>query len=216
MPKSGFSRSKSKTVPQNFFPEPERKPSQPAEPPPARPTPPERTKEAERAPEPRREAPEPQREAGHSNSSGVKPPKELKAYQVDGPVEAVGLQADAEFWHIFDDTKTLGRGHFAKVKHVVHLQVRPTSKGRRAPRTPLHCLVRNCAPPLRPFTTSLRAVRQTREDFAAKILDKTLADNDIEDLVTAAAPAPPPRPRLTLAHACDAPRRCESSRCCAR
>jgi len=145
LPKSGFSRSKSKTVPQNFFPEPERKPSQPAEPPPARPTPSERTKEAERAPEPLREAPEPRREAGHSSSSGAKPPKELKAYRVDGPVEAVGLQADAEFWHIFDDTKTLGRGHFAKVKHVVHLQ--------------------------------------TREDFAAKILDKTLADNDIEDLV---------------------------------
>jgi calcium/calmodulin-dependent protein kinase I len=85
-------------------------------------------------------APPPERPSASQRSSG-----QLRAYAVDGPVEAVGLQADSEFWHIFEDTKTLGRGHFAKVKQVSHLQ--------------------------------------TREEFAAKILDKTTADNDIEDLV---------------------------------
>ena len=128
LPKSGFSRSKSKTVPQNFFPAEERRSSQP-EAAPIRPIPAERASESERAPEPRGEA-------SNSSRSATKPPKELKAYQVDGPVEAVGLQADAEFWHVFEDTKTLGRGHFAKVKQVCHLQVRIVLPGLRAPRPP--------------------------------------------------------------------------------
>jgi len=84
------------------------------------------------------------RPAPPERSAGERSSGQLQAYDVDGPVEAVGLQADSEFWQIFEDFRTLGRGHFAKVKQVAHLQ--------------------------------------TREEFAAKILDKTTADNDIEDL----------------------------------
>ena len=132
----GFTRSKTKPLSPGFFPaEKERQfaesqqsdPQQRAEeqdempPPPARPN------------EPAAQSQE--RAAGQT----------LRAYSLDGPVEAVGLQADSEFWQVFEDIETLGRGHFAKVKLVSHLH--------------------------------------TREEFAAKILDKTTADNDIEDLV---------------------------------
>eukprot|EP00322_Chrysochromulina_rotalis_P014958 CAMPEP_0115848056 /NCGR_PEP_ID=MMETSP0287-20121206/10713_1 /TAXON_ID=412157 /ORGANISM="Chrysochromulina rotalis, Strain UIO044" /LENGTH=433 /DNA_ID=CAMNT_0003301933 /DNA_START=97 /DNA_END=1398 /DNA_ORIENTATION=+ len=67
------------------------------------------------------------------------------AFDRNGPVEAVALQSDWQFWNIFSDVRTIGKGHFAKVKQVMH--------------------------------------NETREHFAAKILDKALADNDIEDLV---------------------------------
>lgn len=140
IPKSGFSRSKSKTVPQNFFPERKPDSSQFSSPPmqredapqreeaPTQPIPPERPADAQRAPSSRGDA--------EPSSSGRKAGKELKAYQVGGPVEAVGLQADAEFWHIFEDTKTLGRGHFAKVKQVNHLEVRLARLVPRSSATP--------------------------------------------------------------------------------
>jgi calcium/calmodulin-dependent protein kinase I len=67
------------------------------------------------------------------------------AFDINGPVEAVALQSDWQFWNIFSDVRTIGKGHFAKVKQVMH--------------------------------------NTSREQFAAKILDKALADNDIEDLV---------------------------------
>jgi len=67
------------------------------------------------------------------------------AFDRNGPVEAVALQSDWQFWNIFSDVRTIGKGHFAKVKQVMHME--------------------------------------TKEHFAAKILDKALADNDIEDLV---------------------------------
>jgi hypothetical protein len=60
-------------------------------------------------------------------------------------VEAVALHSDWQFWNVFTDARTIGKGHFAKVKEVTH--------------------------------------NESEESFAAKILDKTLADNDIEDLV---------------------------------
>ncbi|KAL1504036.1 hypothetical protein AB1Y20_010448 [Prymnesium parvum] len=67
------------------------------------------------------------------------------AFDLNGPVEAVALHSDWQFWNVFSDVRTIGKGHFAKVKHVKH--------------------------------------NESREDFAAKILDKSLADNDLEDLV---------------------------------
>jgi len=69
----------------------------------------------------------------------------VRAFDPDGPVEATALQSDWQFWSIYTDIRTLGKGHFAKVKEVEH--------------------------------------QETGERFAAKILDKTMADNDIEDLV---------------------------------
>ena len=78
-------------------------------------------------------------------------PPRAPAFNANGPVEAVALHSDWQFWNVFSDQRTIGKGHFAKVKHVMHLD--------------------------------------SHEDFAAKILDKSLADNDIEDLVRA-APAP--------------------------
>jgi hypothetical protein len=132
----GFTRSKTKPLSPGFFPaEKERQfaesqqseSQQPAEKQGEMPPPPAQPKEPAAQPQ--------ERAAG----------QKLRAYSLDGPVEAVGLQADSEFWQVFEDIETLGRGHFAKVKLVSHLH--------------------------------------TREDFAAKILDKTTADNDIEDLV---------------------------------
>ena len=55
------------------------------------------------------------------------------------------LHSDWQFWNVFTDVKTIGKGHLAKVKQVAH--------------------------------------QESQEQFAAKILDKSLADNDIEDLV---------------------------------
>jgi len=142
MPKSGFTRKQSKNVPQNFFPGDDQHQRRKSEDTPAhRPA----AADEKGAPSAEKHRPPPPEQRARRPSSEGRPDKELRAYQADGPVEAVGLQADAEFWHIFDDTKTLGRGHFAKVKQVTHLQ--------------------------------------TEEEFAAKILDKTMADNDIEDLV---------------------------------
>ena len=132
----GFTRSKTKPLSPGFFPaEKERQfaesqqsdAQQPVEEQGEMPPPPARPKEPA--------AQSQDRAAG----------QKLRAYSLDGPVEAVGLQADSEFWQVFEDIETLGRGHFAKVKLVSHLH--------------------------------------TREEFAAKILDKTTADNDIEDLV---------------------------------
>jgi len=56
-----------------------------------------------------------------------------------------GFRTDEEFWAMFRDVKTLGRGHFAKVKQIQHIE--------------------------------------TEETFAVKILDKTMADNGVEDMV---------------------------------
>ena len=82
------------------------------------------------------------RDAGASSAAA---PTGKKAFDTDGPVEAVALQSDWQFWNVFSDVRTLGKGHFAKVKQVQH--------------------------------------NESAEYFAAKILDKSLADNDIEDLV---------------------------------
>jgi len=57
----------------------------------------------------------------------------------------MGLQDDPQFWQLFIESRTLGKGHFAKVKEIRHAE--------------------------------------TQEFFAVKILDKTLADHDISDLV---------------------------------
>lgn len=72
-------------------------------------------------------------------------PSRKPAFDFNGPVEAVALHSDWQFWNVFQDIRTLGKGNFAKVKEVLHLEA--------------------------------------RESFAVKILDKTLAENDIEDLV---------------------------------
>jgi len=97
--------------------------------------------DAEHKPERERaQAPEATRAAGPSEDGARKP-----AFDRNGPVEAVALQSDWQFWNIFSDVRTIGKGHFAKVKQVMH--------------------------------------NESREHFAAKILDKALADNDIEDLV---------------------------------
>jgi len=84
-------------------------------------------------------------DAGPPPSEEPEPPRRKTAYDPDGPVEAVGLQADPQFWTMFHEVRTLGKGHFAKVKQICHAE--------------------------------------TAEHFAVKILDKTLADHDIEDLV---------------------------------
>jgi len=132
----GFTRSKTKPLSPGFFPaEKERQFAESQQSESQQPT----EKQGEMPPppaQPKEPAAQPQ-----GRAAGQK----LRAYSLDGPVEAVGLQADSEFWQVFEDIETLGRGHFAKVKLVSHLH--------------------------------------TREDFAAKILDKTTADNDIEDLV---------------------------------
>lgn len=80
-----------------------------------------------------------------SRGEGRGGPAAVRAFDPDGPVEATALQSDWQFWSIYTDIRTLGKGHFAKVKEVEH--------------------------------------QETNERFAAKILDKTMADNDIEDLV---------------------------------
>ena len=104
---------------------------------------------AARPPEPRK----PPSEPGPSQQPAGGPPRRQHAYDPNGPVEAVGLQEDQQFWDTFRDVRTLGRGHFAKVKEVQHVE--------------------------------------TDEHFAVKILDKTLADHDIDDLARAArGPAP--------------------------
>ena len=83
-------------------------------------------------------------EADASDTSGMRG-KRKPAFDRDGPVEAVALQSDWQFWNIFSDVRTIGKGHFAKVKQVQH--------------------------------------NESHEHFASKILDKAMADNDIEDLV---------------------------------
>ena len=80
---------------------------------------------------------------GTGGSSSL-PPKE-RAFKADGPVEAFALTADMQFWENYTDLRTIGKGHFAKVKQIQHIK--------------------------------------TGEHFAVKVLDKSLADNDIEDLV---------------------------------
>jgi hypothetical protein len=92
--------------------------------------------------EPQREPPQ---EYAESSSDGAARGKRKPAFDRDGPVEAVALQSDWQFWNIFADVRTIGKGHFAKVKQVLH--------------------------------------NESTENFAAKILDKAMADNDIEDLV---------------------------------
>ena len=71
--------------------------------------------------------------------------RKMRAFVPDGPIEAIALQSDWQFWSIYIDLGTLGKGHFSHVKETEH--------------------------------------QETGERFAAKILDKTMADNDIEDLV---------------------------------
>jgi len=83
--------------------------------------------------------------AGESSDAAAARPKRKPAFDRDGPVEAVALQSDWQFWNIFADVRTIGKGHFAKVKQVEH--------------------------------------NESQEHFGAKILDKAMADNDIEDLV---------------------------------
>ena len=103
-----------------------------------------------------------------ASSSGDRKP----AFDRNGPVEAVALQSDWQFWNIFSDVRTIGKGHFAKVKQVMH--------------------------------------NESREHFAAKILDKALADNDIEDLVRARArlPACPSAGTCPSAGACPSASAC--------
>ena len=84
-------------------------------------------------------------QAGASNDAGGRGAARKPAFDRDGPVEAVALQSDWQFWNIFSDVRTIGKGHFAKVKQVEH--------------------------------------NESHEHFASKILDKAMADNDIEDLV---------------------------------
>ena len=89
--------------------------------------------------------PERERTPAAASSADADPKGRKPAFDRNGPVEAVALQSDWQFWNIFSDVRTIGKGHFAKVKQVMH--------------------------------------NESHEQFAAKILDKSLADNDIEDLV---------------------------------
>ena len=46
--------------------------------------------------------------------------KSKPAFDCNAPVEIVDLQSDRQFWDIFSDVQTIGKGHFAKVKRVQH------------------------------------------------------------------------------------------------
>jgi len=46
------------------------------------------------------------------------------AYDPDGPVTTKTLKDDTEFWEPWLDIRTLGRGHFAKVKEVQHFETK--------------------------------------------------------------------------------------------
>mmetsp|Transcript_11825 Transcript_11825/g.25577 ORF Transcript_11825/g.25577 Transcript_11825/m.25577 type:complete len:443 (+) Transcript_11825:108-1436(+) len=87
--------------------------------------------------------------SGLNNSSSSlteeSPPIRPTAYDPNGAIVTKGFRTDEEFWAMFRDVKTLGRGHFAKVKQIQHIE--------------------------------------TEETFAVKILDKTMADNGVEDMV---------------------------------
>ena len=133
----GFVRSKKKTLSPDFFPAGKERQFAPTGEPSER-----RQPAAEHCEMPPPPAP-PKEPAAASPERALE--QKMRAFSLDGPVEAVGFQADSEFWQVFEDIETIGRGHFAKVKLVSHLH--------------------------------------TGEHFAAKILDKNTADNDIEDLV---------------------------------
>merc|ERR1711871_1359777 len=69
--------------------------------------------------------PVPQPSTDQANSSCVDDamqPKRKAAFDRDGPVEAVALQSDWQFWNVFSDVRTIGKGHFAKVKQVQHTE----------------------------------------------------------------------------------------------
>ena len=134
----GFVRSKKKTLSPGFFPVGKERQFAPTGEPSERRQP--AAEQCEMPPPP----PAPPKEPAAASSERALEQR-MRAFSLDGPVEAVGFQADSEFWQVFEDVETLGRGHFAKVKLVSHLH--------------------------------------TGEQFAAKILDKNTADNDIEDLV---------------------------------
>ena len=125
----GYRRSGRTEMPSPFEGEP---PPQPPASPPTRPS-------EQGGPSGSRDEGRPERGERHD------PHSKVRAFDPDGPVEATALQSDWQFWSIYTDIRTLGKGHFAKVKEVEH--------------------------------------QETGERFAAKILDKTMADNDIEDLV---------------------------------
>ena len=134
----GFVRSKKKTLSPGFFPVGKERQFAPTGEPSERRQP--AAEQCKMPPPP----PAPQKELAAASSERALEQR-MRAFSLDGPVEAVGFQADSEFWQVFEDVETLGRGHFAKVKLVSHVH--------------------------------------TGEQFAAKILDKNTADNDIEDLV---------------------------------
>ena len=134
----GFVRSKKKALSPGFFPVGKERQFAPTGEPSERRQP--AAEQCEMPPPP----PAPPKEPAAASSERALEQR-MRAFSLDGPVEAVGFQADSEFWQVFEDVETLGRGHFAKVKLVSHVH--------------------------------------TGEQFAAKILDKNTADNDIEDLV---------------------------------
>ena len=103
-----------------------------------------RAESSSAAPPPKPESPR-NNSADEGDYSASSTATRKPAFDRDGPVEAVALQSDWQFWNIFSDVRTIGKGHFAKVKQVQH--------------------------------------NESTEMFAAKILDKAMADNDIEDLV---------------------------------
>ncbi len=51
-----------------------------------------------------------------SDSPKEESSRRTSAYDPNGPVEAVALDDDVQFWATFIDLKTLGKGHFAKVR----------------------------------------------------------------------------------------------------
>ena len=77
-------------------------------------------------------------------SSSDSEPTAVKAFR-DGEVDAFNMDSDADFWDSYEDIRTLGRGTFAKVKEVEHVD--------------------------------------TKERFAAKIMDKDPMNNDMDDMV---------------------------------
>ena len=57
---------------------------------------------------------------GLSEDSSPKREVRGQAYAPDADVEAHSIDHDREFWDIFEDIRTIGRGNFAKVKEVEH------------------------------------------------------------------------------------------------
>ena len=151
-----------------------------------------------------------------SDSPKEESSRRKSAYDPNGPVEAVALDDDVQFWTTFIDLKTLGKGHFAKVRGAEPPVaapstgcVRPPLPRRSGPLDRLHISRDGIEGGALGKTLTLSPSPQVKEvqhahtceHFAVKILDKTLSDHDIEDMVCTrhTRAAPPHAPPLTCA-----------------